>query len=309
MTGTTRISPASVGQSDTGTRSDTDRDENEIEKNESGLDALEVCTEELVDGSKHVMSDLEEEDAEETEYVRVVGKVSEAAFAESQRELEEEDNEEELQPTQGKLPDGTPVYEDYSGKLIKAHDDGLDSLVRVALDLDGMPCGRWVKKRQGSKACGYEELLFTLWLMMAGWDPLILKHLVHGNIPAQQKKIPELGMKLRELRNLPVGIRIPSIYMQYLVDSNGKSPPPKVLLKILDYVEVYTRGLDGKEPVSNVLATLVDSAFSTTTWGEATARQGQRRRGEDSRALLLPPPIPGPYVGKELLRKDQLTGS
>jgi hypothetical protein len=36
--------------------------------------------------------------------------------------------------------------------------------------------------------------------MMIGWDPLVLKHLVHGDIPSQYQKGGELSKKLRTLK-------------------------------------------------------------------------------------------------------------
>jgi hypothetical protein len=254
--------------------SDQDVDSSQETKDDSDGEGPQTADE----SPQHEIADSADEGNDETidkDYGLISNPLG-VAYAGSQLEMDEDDDD-ESKPTQAKLPDGTAVYDEYSARLISAHDEDLDSLLRAAMDLDGMPCGGWVQKRKDSKACPYEHLLYSLWMMMVGWDPLILKHLVHGNIPAQRRKIPELQKKLNQLRNLPAGIRTPSIYMQYLVDRDGNSPPPKVLLEILDHVEVYTNGLEGSDVKSNILAMLVDTASPTKTWSKTTVQRGERR--------------------------------
>jgi hypothetical protein len=236
--------------------------------------------------------DSDEEDDESIEnlidvdgMLEGINQLAEAAYAESQMEMQEEANEdnsededEEPPVTQARLDDGTLVYDAYSEKLIRAHDQSLHALVRVVMDLDGMPCDRWVKNRKDSKVCDYKDLRFVLWVMMIGWDPLILKHLVHGDIPSQYQKGGELSKKLRALKNLPKNIETPSIYMQYLVDLDGNAPPQKDLLKILDYAEDYVQGLnDPNNKTSHALALIVDQALPSKVWNREKAMRGERR--------------------------------
>ncbi|KAN0100007.1 hypothetical protein V8E51_013782 [Hyaloscypha variabilis] len=207
-------------------------------------------------------------------------KMAEDLYAESQRQMqeEEEDEDAELPATQAQLEDGTAVYDDYSAKLIEAHGESLDALVKVAMSLGGMPCDGWVRKRKEGPEEVYKNLMFVLWIMLVHWDPLILKHLVHGDIPVEYNKKGDLYKKLRDLRNLPKGVRIPSIYIQCLVDSAGKSPPKKVLLEILDHAESYVEGLD--DPSNNFshhLAITLDQALPSQVWTKDKAMKGARR--------------------------------
>jgi len=240
-------------------------------------------------------TDIRDSDAEDDESIENLidvdgmledaNQVGEAAYAESQMEMQEEANEhnsededEEPPLTQARLDDGTLVYDNYSEKLIRAHSNGIYALVRVVMALDGMPCDRWVKNRKESKVCDYKDLKFVLWIMMIGWDPLILKHLVHGDIPSQYQKGGELSKKLRALKNLPKNIETPSIYMQYLVDLDGNAPPQKDLLKILDYAEDYVQGLnDPSNKTSHALALVVDQALPSKVWNREKAMRGERR--------------------------------
>ena len=78
--------------------------------------------------------------------------------------------------------------------------------------------------------------------MVIGWDPLVLKHLVQGDIPEEAARNPVLRNTLRNLRNLEYQ-SCPATYAQFLTDQNGKATTPKHLLKILDLSDLYLEGL------------------------------------------------------------------
>jgi hypothetical protein len=224
--------------------------------------------------------EIDEEDEDEDPakaYSNLMTRVAEEAYDESQREMDQDDLDEETQvpQTQATLPDGSSTYEEYSSRLIEAYNEGLDSLVRVALDLRGMPCDIWVQRRKASGPVKYENLVFTLWLIMAGWDPLILEHLVHGDLPAAALTDAELEKKLRKLKNIPaINECCPCIYMQYLVDTIGKSPTPEILGKILDFVEMYAKADDVKDMA---FVARIDSALASPNWGRISAIAGRKR--------------------------------
>lgn len=78
---------------------------------------------------------------------------AEIAFAESQFEQEGLglDEEPPVQPTQIRADGEDSVYNRYSELLIHALDQGVDSLIMMAMDMTGMPCDGWVAKRKSSK--------------------------------------------------------------------------------------------------------------------------------------------------------------
>ena len=197
-----------------------------------------------------------------------------AAYEESQREFEDDLDSSQSQALDGGDPN---QYEEYSQQLQEAHSKGLLSLISVALELKGMPCDNWVEKMKASTTCCYEDFLVYLVLMMAGSDPLILQHFVQGDIPKAEKQNADLEKKLRQLRNVGDSF-CPSIYVQYLVNDQGESPTPQVLLDILDFVELYTRGYGKRDGPSGQLAAEVDSAMGTKSWSSTgVALQGKRR--------------------------------
>jgi len=207
-----------------------------------------------------------------------VNQMAEDLFIESQNEIQDDEEDEDLPATQAQMDDGTAVYDDYSAKLIEAHDESLDALVKAAMNLGNMPCGSWIRKRKAGPEDVLKNLMFVFWIMLVDWDPLILKHLVHGDIPAEYYKKGDLYKKLRALRNLPKEIKIPSIYIQYLVDRDGKSPPKKDLIEILDYAETYINGIDDHtDNSSHHLAITVDQARPSQLWTKNGAMKGQRR--------------------------------
>jgi len=115
-----------------------------------------------------------------------------------------------------------------------------------------------------------------LWLMLVGWDPLILEHLVRGGLPAAALADAKLEKKLRKLKNIPaINECCPCIYMQYLVDTDGKSPTPEILGKILDDVEMYAKAEDDADDLAFVGD--IDSALFSTNWGLKSARAGKKR--------------------------------
>jgi hypothetical protein len=104
--------------------------------------------------------------------------------------------------------------------------------------------------------------------MMIGWDPLILKHLVHMSYPRSSKP----------LKSLSKNIETPSIYLQYLGDVNGNAPPQKDLLRILDYAEDYVQGLnDPSNKTSHARALVVDQALPSKVWNSEKELRGERR--------------------------------
>jgi hypothetical protein len=221
--------------------------------------------------------DEEDDDEDPTKaYSNLMSRVAEEVYEESQREMDQDlDEETQVPQTQATLPNGSSTYEDYSSKLIEAYNEGLESLVRVALYLRGMPCDIWVQRRIASGPVKYENLMFTLWLIMAGWDPLILEHLVHGDLPAAALTDAELEKKLRKLKNIPaINECCPCIYMQYLVDTIGKSPTPEILGKILDFVEMYAKAEDVKDMA---FVARIDSALASPNWGRISAIAGRKR--------------------------------
>jgi hypothetical protein len=111
-------------------------------------------------------------------------------FAESQREFAEEEVGGEVNED---LLSGGDQFAPYSRKLIAAHRRSLHDLVKTALDLPGMPCDNWVRKRKQSVAFKYEDFLVYLVVMMAGMDSLVLKHFVEGDLPLAAWRIGTLS--------------------------------------------------------------------------------------------------------------------
>jgi hypothetical protein len=61
--------------------------------------------------------------------------------------------------------DSVAVHAEYARNIIDAHGNSLDSLIRTVLDLTGMSCDNWVRKRKASTACSYDAFVFCLWLI------------------------------------------------------------------------------------------------------------------------------------------------
>jgi hypothetical protein len=126
------------------------------------------------------------------------------AFQESQREMEETAGQAEPE----RKPTEKGIYEKYSLKLIDAHADGIYYLIGTAMNLTGMPCDPWVAKRKVSSACDYDTLLSGIWLMVLGWDPLILQHFVAGDLPKASKTNHTLKRKLAStLYTCPISLK------------------------------------------------------------------------------------------------------
>ncbi|KAK0099236.1 hypothetical protein ONS95_006393 [Cadophora gregata] len=207
---------------------------------------------------------------------------AEIAFAETQIEQEGIDLDEEppVQQTQIRATGEDSIYNRYSEQLTEALDQGIDALIMAAMDLTGMPCDGWVAKRKASQKCHYRDLLHSLWIMVIGWDPLVLKHVVHGNLPEEENRNPELKKALRLMNeNLPRNKVCPSTYANYLVGKGGVATTVDDCRSILDIGELYLSGL-GKpddDSVSHELAGKVDSALPSKVWGPRSAKEGKRR--------------------------------
>lgn len=179
-----------------------------------------------------------------------------AVYEESQRELLDED-EADLDLTQKVIDENQ--FEEYSQLLISAHATGIECLVRTALDLTDLPCDNWVTKRKASSKCDYGDFISYLVVMMLGMDEQILEHFVKGDLSEAEKGNPDLRKSLRKLKSLGPKERCPSIYAQYLVDKDGKSPTPRILTEVLDHAELYLKGLNRVDQQSGDFAAQVDS--------------------------------------------------
>lgn len=129
-------------------------------------------------------------------------------------------------------------FEEYSQKLIDGYSDSVEHLLIAALDLTDMPCDDWVTRRKKGSKCDYKDLISSLVVMLLGMDSLVLEHFVKGDLPKAEKSNVTLQKRLRKLKNLGPKEKCPLIYAQYLVDKNGESPCPKVLLEVLDKAEL-----------------------------------------------------------------------
>ncbi len=173
-------------------------------------------------------------------------------------------------------------YDKFSEMLIKAHRQGLESLVRTAFDLEDMPDGGWVENRKKSLRVPHKEYIRLQVLMMIGMDSLVLESFTMGNIPYQETQDDELKKRLRKLTHLGTA-RCPCIYAQYLVDKYGKSPSPNSIIKILDAAKAYCEGFQVVDHPSAPLANQIDAAFQKTNiWALSKSKSGNRRYFEDS---------------------------
>ena len=77
-------------------------------------------------------------------------------------------------------------------------------------------------------------------MMFVGFDPLILKHIVLGDLPKEKISNQVLSRNLENEAKTTLDGFNPCIYAQYLVDEQGESPSPKILEDILCWVEIYT---------------------------------------------------------------------
>lgn len=178
---------------------------------------------------------------------------------------------------------------EHSKELVNALEVDIHYLLETILDLKGMPCDKWIERRKTSDGCSFDDLLHCLWLMLLGFDPDILHAFVEGDIPKQAKSNRSLDRKLRLIKNVEKEEYCPSIYAQYLINSLGESPTPATLLKIMDSIELYSKGLGTRDAESESLAAKVDTARPTQNWSMATARKGERRylKGDKQRNICI----------------------
>jgi hypothetical protein len=187
------------------------------------------------------------------------------------------------QPAADVAPAQVGAYNKCADILVGAHEQGSKELVQTAMGMTGMPCDSWVVKRKSSKICEYRSLSYELWLMVLGWDPLVLHHFVRGDIPKAYEENRDLRKILQSQRTTATKVARPCIYAQYLADGEGNSPTVATLNKILDSVDIYIRSfeLDG-DLESAEFAHGVDLAASKTVTGFVKytlqkANDGERR--------------------------------
>jgi len=171
-------------------------------------------------------------------------------------------------------------FEEYSQKLIEAYSETVEHLLTAALELTDMPCDDWVTRRKKGSKCDYRDLMSYLVVMLLGMDGLVLEHFVKGDLPKAEKSDAALQKRLRKLRNLGRKEKCPSIYAQYLVDKNGESPCPKVLLEVLEKAELYVRGLGEQDSQSGTFSVEVDSVIGKP-WPLTESVAGKRKYIKD----------------------------
>lgn len=200
------------------------------------------------------------------------------ALMESQQEMEDMAN----QPEPMMDPAEVGLYQKCADKLSGAHKQGIDALVKTAMNMKGMPCDSWVMKRKMSKVCEYSTLKYQLWLMMIGWDESVLEHFVLGDIPRAYREDPQVSRVLRQQRSSSPDDARPCIYAQYLADRDGNSPKVSHLLKIIEYIELYIRGFGRDDDIESAsFSVIIDGAASRTIQINRTtfaeAKNGFRR--------------------------------
>ncbi|KAF7865604.1 uncharacterized protein EAF02_010027 [Botrytis sinoallii] len=134
------------------------------------------------------------------------------------------------------------ILDAYSDRLIEAHSKGLRELVDAALDLEGLPCDKWVNKRRedGNLEVMKLELLF----MSACIHPDVLKHLVQGDLPKAYSDPLMISMRVH-MASMMEGHKKEKrifIYIHYLVNEIGVSPSPSKLEHVLNIADIYIRG-------------------------------------------------------------------
>ncbi|KAF7915108.1 hypothetical protein EAE99_010304 [Botrytis elliptica] len=134
------------------------------------------------------------------------------------------------------------ILDAYSDRLIEAHSKGLRELVDAALDLEGLPCDKWVNKRKedGNLEVMKLELLF----MSACIHPDVLKHLVQGDLPKAYSDPSMISMRAH-MASMMEGHKKEKrifIYIHYLVNEIGVPPSPSKLEHILNIADIYIRG-------------------------------------------------------------------
>jgi hypothetical protein len=142
-----------------------------------------------------------------------------------------------------------------------------------------MPCDGWVAARMKSPPAEFAVLETECVTMLASIDPLILQHIVSGDLPAAEHKNRKLMNMLAELKRKRPSDVFPSIYIQYLVDSSGTSPTAAELSEMLDDVELYIEGYDktsGAED-SSKFAARVDGRRSSGIFNQKISDKGIRR--------------------------------
>ncbi|KAK0109395.1 hypothetical protein ONS96_003209 [Cadophora gregata f. sp. sojae] len=157
--------------------------------------------------------------------------------------------------SQGSIPKVSKCKE-YSDILAAAHSDSIHALVKAALNLQDMPCDRWVNKRKAGSH--YDDLVVYLVVMLLGMDDLILEHFVRGDLAAASLQDPALRRKLDALDKNGT---CPCIYAQYLVTRRtGISPTVQIILDALDDIDLYARGVGMSDKDSSMIASRIDSA-------------------------------------------------
>jgi hypothetical protein len=174
---------------------------------------------------------------------------------------------------------GISIFQQISSKLSKASDRSVYELLEAAMNITGLPCDRWVKRRKsgGISPATYREFLTELWQMLVSFDPIILTHLANGDLPKARKNISELREKLSRMANVAPHEYCPSIYGQYLVNKDGESPTVAEIEEILRKIELYILGFGNKdEQKSGEFAANVEVHFMFLKASAQKAAEGAR---------------------------------
>jgi hypothetical protein len=159
----------------------------------------------------------------------------------------------------------TSIYEQYSLRLRKAYHYSIEDVLYETFCLKGMPDDGWIQKRKQDKVCKWKRPLPELRLMLISYEPLILKHIVRGNLARAAMTDKELGRKLQQLYD--AGNAKPCIYEHYLVNNDGIAPTPNMLYDAMDTIELYLKGRGKSDRASSAVAAKIDNAIKPRTRG------------------------------------------
>ena len=119
-------------------------------------------------------------------------------------------------------------------------------------------------------------------LMLMTSDALLLKHFVAGDLPFEVKRNQALASRLKILEKSYDKNERPTIYVHYLVNSQGVSPTPAEIQAVLEIAEEYVDSGGKGNAKKNYAAAKIDSAV-----GSPRAPSDKRRDVKDSQLTVF----------------------